>query len=91
MDNLYPDETEAAIDILFENDYTELKVHNGGSQINVRDKSGVTQSYYPTTGTMLFHRSNDWKDRKIKSIYNGNIETFVDYINNPNKIEKLFN
>ena len=86
--NEWPEETEKVVDILIKNHFEEVNVYNFGKQVNVADRSGIIQSFYPTTGTILLH-SNE-RENKSKSIRNETFETFIDFINNPQRIKQLF-
>lgn len=71
----------------FENLGFVCKEYNNGVQLNVTDKAGVIQTFYPTTGTIVLHASNERADRRMKSIRNSNVEYFVELINNPEIIQ----
>lgn len=88
--NEWPEVTEKAVDILLDNQYQEVNVYNFGKQINVADKYGIIQTFYPTTGTILLHSGNE-RGNKTKSIRNETFETFLDFISNPLRIKQLFN
>lgn len=66
------------------------KSYNNGVQLNVMDKAGVIQTFYPTTGTIVLHASNERADRRIKSIKNSSVEYFVELISNPEAIQDFF-
>ena len=66
------------------------KIYNYGVQYNVEDLNGIIHSYYPTTGTMLFHASNDRNDRRSKVIRDASFEEFVSYVTEPERIQELF-
>lgn len=76
-------------DILEDNEF-QYKVYNRGIQFNVIDSDGIIQSFYPTSGTMLFHASNERSDRRVETIRNGSIEDFMKMLRNTTEIKKLF-
>lgn len=71
MPNLYNEirkDLRWVADILEDNDF-EYSVYKNGIQYNVKDRTGIIHSFYPTTGTCLYHWSNDRADRNlIKSV-----------------------
>lgn len=75
---------------IFEDNEFQYKAYNAGIQFNVTDSDGVIQSFYPTSGTMLFHASNERSDRRVKTIKNGSIEEFMKMLSDTRKIKKLF-
>jgi hypothetical protein len=87
--NEWSEETEKVVDILLENQFEEVNVYNFGKQVNVADRDGIIQSFYPTTGTILLHSSNE-RGNKAKSIRDETFETFLDFISNPIRIKQLF-
>lgn len=76
-------------DILDENNFC-YKVYNRGVQFNIKDIEGVIHSFYPTTGTMLFHASNDRSDRRTKTIREGSLDRFLRMLKNPEQIKNYF-
>ena len=68
----------------------ECRRLNHDRQLNIRDKSRIWHSYYPSTGTMVFNHFDDI--RKKYQIYN--IKLTEDFINkyfvNPDEIQNLF-
>lgn len=76
-------------DILEDNDF-EYKAYNEGIQFNVKDTDGIIHSFYPTSGTMLFHASNERSDRRIKTIRGGSIEEFMQMLRHTKRIKNLF-
>lgn len=55
----------------------KYKEYNNGALINALDQEGIIQSFYPTTGTIVLHASNDKKDHRTKVIRNKTIEQFI--------------
>ena len=68
----------------------QYKVYNRGIQFNVTDADGVIQTYYPSTGTILFHASNEKSDRRTKVLRDKSIETFLAYVTERGRIQNLF-
>lgn len=66
------------------------KSYNNGVQLNVTDKAGTIQTFYPTTGTIVLHASNDRNDRRLKSIKNSDVGTFIHLLENPSDIQAFF-
>jgi len=75
---------------IFEENGIEYKAYNSGVQYNTSDKNGVIHSFYPTTGTMLFHQGNDRRSKATRSVRGGNVFDFIDYLTNVEKIQHLF-
>lgn len=90
MNEEYSKETEQAIEVLLESGFSDCNVCNHGKQINVMDKDGIIHTFYPTTGTILFHFSNKKYDNKLITIRNETVETFIDFLCNPLIIGQLF-
>lgn len=88
--NDWPEVTERVVDLLLHHGFDEVNVYNFGKQVNVADKDGIIQTFYPTTGTILLHSGNE-RGNKTKSIRNESFETFLDFISNPLRIKQLFN
>lgn len=88
MDEL-PLITEEAINKLLENDFTDVNIYNFGKQINLSDKEGIIQTFFPTTGTILLHSRNG-KGNKTKTFRNETIDVFIDFISNPLRIKQIF-
>ena len=76
-------------DILEDNEF-QYKAYNNGIQFNAVDNDGIIHSFCPTSGTMLFHASNEREDGRTKSIKYGSIEKFMWMLKNPQEIKKLF-
>ena len=76
-------------DILEDNGF-QYKAYNNGIQYNAADDDGIIHSFYPTNGTMLFHASNERKDRRTKTVRYGTVERFLWMLKNPQEIKKLF-
>lgn len=76
-------------DILEENEL-EHKAYNAGIQFNAKDVNGVIHSFYPTSGTMLFHASNNRNDKRTITVKNGSIKVFMWMLKNTNEIKILF-
>ena len=74
----------------FSKEGINYSAYNYGVQYNAADKSGIVHSFYPTTGTILFHESNDKENRNTKTIKNCDIDTFIMYLNFPNIIKIFF-
>ena len=55
----------------------EYKAYNGGVQYNATDINGIIHTFYPTTGTVILHASNERRDRRVKSFYNQTLENFI--------------
>lgn len=55
----------------------EFKTYNNGIQINAHDIDGIIHTFYPTTGTVVIHASNDRKNRRTKSFSDQSIEKFI--------------
>lgn len=55
----------------------EYKAYNGGVQFNATDLNGVIHTFYPTTGTVILHASNERSDRRIKSFPNKTLADFI--------------
>lgn len=72
-----------------EDDHLQYKSYNNGIQFNVTDENGIIHSYYPTTGTALFHKSNE-RGGGSKTLRNQTLEQFLYYIRNPILIRNLF-
>lgn len=68
----------------------KYSAYNYGVQYNAADKSGIVHSFYPTTGTILFHENNSKENRNTKTIKNCDIDTFIMYLNFPNIIKIFF-
>jgi hypothetical protein len=83
--------TEKAVDLLIDAGFTDCSVYNHGKQINVSDKNGIIQTYYPTTGTVLLRQNNSRYNNKTKSLYNKTIEEFIQLLNNPTLAKMLKN
>lgn len=66
------------------------KQYMNGVQLNVTDKSGIIQTFYPTTGTIVLHASNERNDRRLKSIKNSDVGTFIRLLENPSDIQAFF-
>lgn len=76
-------------DILEDNEF-QYKAYNAGIQFNVVDTEGIIHSFYPTSGTMLFHASNERNDTRTKTIRDGSIDEFIMMLRDTNEIKKLF-
>lgn len=75
---------------IFEDNEFQYKAYNAGIQFNVTDADGVIHSFYPTSGTMLFHASNERSDRRTKTIRGGSIEEFMRMLRHTKQIKNLF-
>lgn len=65
----------------------EYKAYNRGIQYNVTDADGIIQTYYPSTGTIVFHASND---RRIKTLKERSLDDFLSFITETGAIKNLF-
>lgn len=73
-----------------EDSHLEYASYGHGIQFNVKDMNGIIHSFYPSTGTMLFHRGNGIKYRKeIAVIRGGNLKRFMKLMRKPDEIQKL--
>ena len=73
-----------------EDAHLEYASYGNGVQFNVKDTNGIIHSFYPSTGTMLFHRGNGIKYRKeIAVIRGGNLKRFMKLMRKPDEIQKL--
>ena len=78
------------IAVTFHSNGFKCRAYNRGTQFNVMDASGVLQTFYPTTGTVVFHLSNEVCDRgKVKTFKHKTIRWFMDHLRNPETIRKL--
>lgn len=75
-------------DILADADL-EYKTYNQGIQFNVADMAGVIHSFYPTTGTILFHEGNARNQRKTATLRDQSIYTFISYLVRPDRIQNI--
>lgn len=85
--------SEIRLDLRWIADYLEdqrfeYKSYNHGIQFNVKDKNGIIHSFYPTTGTALFHEKNE-RGGKVVTIRNLMLEAFLDYIRDPERIQRV--
>lgn len=77
--------------IKFDKSGFRCRAYNKGVQFNVPDRSGIIQEFYPTTGTVVFHYSNNKEDRgKTKIFKSKDIEWFMGYLNALEKIREMF-
>lgn len=53
------------------------RIYNGGTLINAEDMEGITQSFYPTTGTVVLHASNEITDHRTKVFKYKDIKAFI--------------
>jgi hypothetical protein len=74
----------------FEDREITYKAFNGGIQFNAMDDRGVWHSFYPTTGTVIIHRSNDRKDHEIRTFYNKSLEAFANAMFKGEALQKYF-
>lgn len=95
LPNIYSeilDEFRPIADKLEDKGYS-YKVYNNGRQFNVLDRRGVTQTYYPSTKTMVFHKvdGHGYGIPVPISFKNTEFKTFINYLNlSDDKIEKMF-
>lgn len=66
------------------------RVLNNGKQVNIKDRRGQWHSYYPTTGTMVFNRSDDLTDKRVLHDVPLTGAFVLQYFINPRNIENLF-
>lgn len=64
--------------------------YNAGKQINAKDLDGITHSFYPTTGTIVLHASNDKYDNRTKVFRDKTIEDFIKGMKFPNLTKYYF-
>ena len=57
------------------------KAYNSGVQYNATDLEGVIHTFYPTTGTVILHASNDRNDRRTKT-FTDKTNLFRSYLKN---------
>ncbi|MFR2776339.1 MAG: hypothetical protein ACLTBR_10960 [Anaerostipes sp.] len=55
----------------------KYRIYNDGTLINAEDMDGITQSFYPTTGTVVLHASNKIRDRRTKVFKYRDIHAFI--------------
>lgn len=93
MPNLYSEIREDLrwiADVLEDNDF-EYAAYNRGVQFNAKDRNGIIHSFYPTTGTCLYHWSNDKADRNLtKTIRKQTLNDFMKMLDRPQAIKALF-
>lgn len=91
MPNIYDEireDLKYVAEMLEDNEF-EYKVYNRGVQYNAKDINGITHSFWPTTGTIMLHRSNDKKDKARTVLKRKDIDCFMELLNNPTKIQQL--
>lgn len=54
--------------------------------INVIDKFGVTQSFYTSTGTVIFRDSNNKYNQQRKTLWDMDYAEFIRLCSNPDEI-----
>lgn len=66
-----------------------FRIHNDGIQYNVADANNIIHCYYPTTGTIVFHRES--KDGRIRNIVkrNKDLDYLISILLNPVEIKYL--
>lgn len=90
------DKTESAISYLEKVRGIEphrIQIYNYGRQINALDLDGVVQSFYPTTGTIVIHRSNRWQNfpgKNSLSLPEAGVAEFGRLLQVPDAIKILF-
>lgn len=93
MPNLYSEIREDLrwiADVLEDNDF-EYAAYNRGVQFNAKDRNGIIHSFYPTTGTALYHWSNNKADRTFtKTVRNQSLRDFMNMLDRPQSIRDLF-
>lgn len=68
----------------------EYVVYNSGKQINAKDLEGVIHSFYPTTGTIVLHASNDKYDHRTKVFKDKTVQDFIKGLTFPNLTKHYF-
>lgn len=66
------------------------KAYNSGVQFNATDLEGVIHTFYPTTGTVILHASNDRNDRRTKTFTDKTLEDFIKGMKFKNLVEHYF-
>ena len=53
------------------------KAYNSGVQYNAEDLEGIIHTFYPTTGTVILHASNNRNDRRVKTFREQTLAQFI--------------
>lgn len=75
---------------MLEEEGIEYELFNQDIGINAKDTDGVKQTFYPTTGTVVLHASNDTKDFRTKTFRDKNICTFIKGLKTKNLVGLYF-
>lgn len=93
MPNLYSEIREDlrwVADTLEDHEF-EYSAYNKGVQYNAKDRNGIIHTFYPTTGSIIFHWSNNRADSKlVKTFRDRDLDYFMNMLEQPKEIRNLF-
>lgn len=68
----------------------EYTLFNNDTGINAKDMEGVKQTFYPTTGTIVLHATDDKNDHRTKTFRDKNIDAFIKGLKTRNLVGLYF-
>lgn len=92
MNDLYREirsDLQEVADYLEDNQITYWS-YNHGTQFKAYDKDGIIHSFYPTTGTILLHKTNEKSSNQSVTLRRKTKEEFQMLLQHPDQIQAYF-